>query len=128
MGTVCGKTIALWGLSFKPETDDMREAPSLVIIELLLRSGANVKVYDPVAMSECRRRIGDVVVYCRDKYEALASADALAVITEWDEFRNVSWSAVRTALRQPILVDGRNIYDKQILAQEGFRYYCIGKQ
>ena len=95
LGTLRGKTIALWGLAFKPETDDMREAPALVVIEKLLEAGASVKVYDPVAMDECRRRIGDRVVYCKDMYDVVIDADALAVLTEWKEFRIPSWSVIK---------------------------------
>lgn len=127
LGDLRGKTVALWGLAFKPETDDMREAPALVIIDKLLAAGATVKVYDPVAMPECRRRIGDAVVYCTDMYDAAADADALALITEWKLFRMPSWTVVRKVMRQPILVDGRNIYDKQELLNEGFSYSAIGK-
>lgn len=127
LGSLQGRTIALWGLAFKPETDDMREAPALVIIEKLLAAGAIVKVYDPVAMSECQRRIGNVVTYCKDMYEAVADADALALITEWKQFRMPSWSIVKESMRQPILVDGRNIYDKQEILHEGFSYFAIGK-
>ena len=109
LGTLRGKTIALWGLAFKPETDDMREAPALVVIEKLLEAGASVKVYDPVAMDECRRRIGDRVVYCKDMYDVVIDADALAVLTEWKEFRIPSWSVIKRVMKQPVLVDGRNI-------------------
>ena len=112
LGTLRGKTIALWGLAFKPETDDMREAPALVVIEKLLEAGASVKVYDPVAMDECRRRIGDRVVYCKDMYDVVIDADALAVLTEWKEFRIPSWSVIKRVMKQPVLVDGRNIYSK----------------
>ena len=110
LGTLRGKTIALWGLAFKPETDDMREAPALVVIEKLLEAGASVKVYDPVAMDECRRRIGDRVVYCKDMYDVVIDADALAVLTEWKEFRIPSWSVIKRVMKQSVLVDGRNIY------------------
>lgn len=122
-----GKTIALWGLAFKPETDDMREAPALVIIEKLLASGAKVKVYDPVAMTECRRRIGDKVVYCKDMYEAVIDADALALVTEWKSFRVPSWSVMKKVMRQLVIVDGRNVYDKEEVTAEGFDYFAIGK-
>ena len=115
LGTLRGKTIALWGLAFKPETDDMREAPALVVIEKLLEAGASVKVYDPVAMDECRRRIGDRVVYCKDMYDVVIDADALAVLTEWKEFRIPSWSVIKRVMKQPVLVDGRNIYSKDCL-------------
>lgn len=127
LGTLRGKTIALWGLAFKPETDDMREAPALVVIEKLLEAGASVKVYDPVAMDECRRRIGDRVVYCKDMYDVVIDADALAVLTEWNEFRVPSWSVMRKVMKHPVLIDGRNIYDKQEAIAEGFDYSGIGK-
>lgn len=121
------KTIALWGLAFKPETDDMREAPALVVIDQLLKAGAKVKVYDPVAMDECRRRIGDSVTYCKDMYDAAIDSDALALITEWKEFRVPSWPAMRKLMRGNAIIDGRNIYDKAELIAEGFTYTAIGK-
>ena len=127
LGTLRGKTIALWGLAFKPETDDMREAPALVVIEKLLEAGASVKVYDPVAMDECRRRVGDAVVYCKDMYDVVIDADALAVLTEWKEFRIPSWSVIKRVMKQPVLVDGRNIYSKDEVIAEGFEYAAIGK-
>ena len=127
LGTLRGKTIALWGLAFKPETDDMREAPALVVIEKLLEAGASVKVYDPVAMDECRRRIGDRVVYCKDMYDVVIDADALAVLTEWKEFRIPAWSVIKRVMKQPVLVDGRNIYSKDEVIAEGFEYAAIGK-
>ena len=127
LGDLRGKTIALWGLAFKPETDDMREAPALVVIDKLLKAGAAVRVYDPVAMDECRRRIGETVTYCTDMYDATVDADALALITEWKVFRMPSWPVVRKAMKSPVLVDGRNIYDKQELQREGFRYSAVGK-
>lgn len=125
-GNLKGKTIALWGLSFKPETDDMREAPALVIIDKLIKAGAKVNVYDPAAMDECKRRIGDVVVYCEDMYEAVIDADALAMITEWKLFRIPSWKVVKKAMRGNVVVDGRNIYEKTDLMMEGLRYTRIG--
>ena len=127
LGALRGKTIALWGLAFKPETDDMREAPALVVIEKLLEAEASVKVYDPVAMDECRRRIGDRVVYCKDMYDVVIDADALAVLTEWKEFRIPSWSVIKRVMKQPVLVDGRNIYSKDEVIAEGFEYAAIGK-
>lgn len=123
-----GKTIAIWGLSFKPETDDMREAPSLVIISRLLDAGAKVKVYDPIAMNEAKRRIGDKVTYCKDMYEAVIDADALAVITEWKQFRLPSWSIIYKAMRNHLIVDGRNIYDHEELQDMGFTYSRIGQR
>ncbi|HJD92997.1 MULTISPECIES: UDP-glucose dehydrogenase family protein [Bacteroides] len=121
-----GKTIALWGLSFKPETDDMREAPSLVIIDLLLKAGCKVRVYDPAAMDECQRRIGDAVFYAKDHYEAVLEADALMLVTEWKEFRLPSWAVVKKTMNHAVLFDGRNIYEKEELEENGFDYFCIG--
>lgn len=125
-GDLKGKRIAMWGLSFKPETDDMREAPSLVVIEKLLAAGAEVVAYDPVAMDEARRRLGRLISYARDMYEAVIDADAIAMMTEWKEFRLPSWSIIHRAMRQHFIVDGRNIYDAADLAEEGFVYHCIG--
>lgn len=122
-----GKTIALWGLAFKPETDDMREAPALVLIDKLLEAGCNVRVYDPVAMDECRRRIGDRIYYATDMYDAALDADALILVTEWKEFRLPSWAVLRKAMKQSLVLDGRNIYDKKEMEEQGFVYYCIGK-
>lgn len=127
LGDLRGKTIALWGLAFKPETDDMREAPALVVIDKLLKIGAEVRVYDPVAMDECQRRIGATVTYCTDMYDAAVNADAIALITEWKVFRMPSWPVVRRAMKSPVLVDGRNIYDRKELQHEGFLYLAIGK-
>ena len=126
-GNLEDKTIALWGLAFKPETDDMREAPALVIIDRLIKAGAKVNVYDPVAMDECKRRIGDVVVYCKDMYEAVIDADVLALITEWKQFRIPSWKVIKKAMRNVLVVDGRNIYDNRELEQEQIPLLSIGK-
>ena len=125
-GELSGKVVALWGLAFKPETDDMREAPSLVLIDLLLEAGCRVKVYDPVAMEECRRRIGDRVEYCRDKYEAAVDAEALLLVTEWKEFRVPSWEVLKKAMRGKVVIDGRNIYDREEMKRNDFEYECIG--
>ena len=125
-GELSGKAVALWGLAFKPETDDMREAPSLVLIDLLLEAGCRVKVYDPVAMEECRRRIGDRVEYCRDKYEAAVDAEALLLVTEWKEFRVPSWEVLKKAMRGRVVIDGRNIYDREEMKRNDFEYECIG--
>lgn len=127
LGELKGKRVALWGLAFKPETDDMREAPSLVVIEKLLDCGAEVIVYDPVAMEECRRRLGESVKYARDMYDAVNEADALALLTEWKQFRMPSWAVVSKAMRGDLVIDGRNIYIAEELADEGLRYRCIGK-
>ena len=125
-GDLKGKRIALWGLAFKPETDDMREAPALVLIDKLLEVGTTVKVYDPIAMNECRRRIGDKVIYATDMYDAVLDADALLLVTEWKEFRMPSWGVLKKTMRQAVIVDGRNIYDKTELDENGFEYMCIG--
>ncbi len=126
-GDLKGKTIAMWGLAFKPETDDMREATSLVTINLLLEAGCTVRVYDPVAMNECRRRIGDKVYYATDMYDAVLDADALLMLTEWKQFRLPSWGVVNKSMKNPLIIDGRNIYDAEELKQNGFEYYCIGR-
>lgn len=122
-----GKRIAVWGLAFKPETDDMREAPALILIEKMLNKGAVVTVYDPVAMEECRRRLGDKVEYATDMYNAALDADALLLVTEWKEFRMPSWGVLRKVMKQPLILDGRNIYDKNELVEMGFTYKCIGR-
>ena len=122
-----GKTIAMWGLSFKPETDDMRESTALVMIRLLLDAGCIVRAYDPVAMNECKRRIGDTVTYCNDLYDAVLDADALLLLTEWKEFRLPTWAVIRKAMRNPLVIDGRNIFDSEDLEENGFEYHCIGK-
>ena len=125
-GEVKGKIVAMWGLSFKPETDDMREAPALVLIDLLLNAGVCVKVYDPIAMDECKRRIGDKVIYCKDMYDATVDADTLMLVTEWKEFRMPSWNVLKKVMRGYVVVDGRNIYDRKELKENGFNYYKIG--
>ena len=125
--TLRGKTIALWGLAFKPETDDMRESTALVMIDLLINAGCNIRAYDPVAMDECKRRVGDKVTYCRDMYDAVLNADALILLTEWKVFRLPSWEVVRKAMRRPVVIDGRNIFDADELAELGIEYHCIGK-
>lgn len=125
-GEVKGKTVAMWGLAFKPETDDMREAPALVLIDLLLNAGVGVKVYDPIAMDECLRRIGNKVTYCKDMYEATVDVDALMLVTEWKEFRVPSWSVLKKAMNSYVIIDGRNIYDRGELLEHNFVYYKIG--
>ncbi len=122
-----GKTMALWGLSFKPETDDMRESTALVMIRLLTEAGCTVQAYDPVAMDECKRRMGDCITYCRNMYDAVIDADALLLLTEWKEFRLPSWGVIRKAMRRPLVIDGRNIFDSEELDENGFEYHCIGK-
>ena len=126
-GDLKGKKIALWGLAFKPETDDMREAPALVLIDKLVEFGALVKVYDPVAMNECKRRVGDKVVYATDMYDAVLDADALLLVTEWKEFRMPSWGVVKKTMRQAVVIDGRNIYDVNELKAINIEYRCIGQ-
>lgn len=126
-GGLKGKTIAMWGLAFKPETDDMRESTSLVMIGKLIDAGCNVRVYDPVAMDECRRRVGQVVTYCNDMYDAVLDADALLLVTEWKEFRLPSWEVVAKAMRNRLVIDGRNIFDQNELNEHKFEYHCIGK-
>jgi UDPglucose 6-dehydrogenase len=125
-GNISGKTIALWGLSFKPQTDDMREAPSLVIIKKLLEAGAKVKAYDPVAIKEAKHHFGDSITYCEDQYETLIDADCLAILTEWPEFKFPSFRIVKKLLNNPVVFDGRNIYDKNEMKENGFHYFCIG--
>ena len=124
-GDIKDKTIAVWGLAFKPETDDMREATSLVVIDKLLTAGCSVKVYDPIAMDECRRRIGNSVMYADNMYDAAEGADAILLITEWKEFRMPSWSRVRQIMKTPVIIDGRNIYDKNEMSENGFVYKHI---
>jgi UDPglucose 6-dehydrogenase len=125
-GRVEGRMVALWGLAFKPETDDVREAPSMVIIERLLKAGCRVKVYDPVAMASSREVLGERVEYGCDKYDAAQGADALMIVTEWKEFRMPSYSVLRSIMREPTIFDGRNIYDSEEAAEQGFTYYKIG--
>lgn len=126
-GALKGKTIAIWGLAFKPETDDMREATALVTINLLLKAGCTVRVYDPIAMDECHRRMGDAVEYAVDMYDTALNADALLILTEWKLFRLPSWGVIKKTMNKTVLIDGRNIYDAQEMINAGFEYYCIGK-
>ena len=128
VGDVKGKTVAVIGLSFKPETDDMREAPALVVIDKLLSDGATVRVFDPVAIDECKRRIGDTVAYCKNMYDAADGADVFALMTEWRQFRMPSWNEIKKVMTGNIIVDGRNIYDRQELEDVGFIYYRIGEK
>ena len=127
-GPVQGKTVAIIGLAFKPETDDMREAPALVVIDKLLNDGATVRVFDPVAMDECKRRIGDVVTYCKNMYDAADGADVFALMTEWHQFRMPSWNVIKKVMTGNVVVDGRNIYDRQELEENGFIYTRIGER
>lgn len=121
-----GKTITLWGLAFKPETDDMRESTALVMIDLLQKAGCTIRVYDPIAMNECKRRIGDSVIYCKDMYDAVLDADALLLLTEWKEFRLPSWEVIAKAMQRKLVIDGRNIFDPEELKEAGFEYHCVG--
>ena len=125
-GEVAGRCVAMWGLSFKPETDDMREAPSLVLIERLLAAGCRVRVFDPIAMDEARRRLGDSVEYCESKYEALEGTDALMIVTEWKQFRLPNWARVAEAMKGGVVIDGRNIYDRHEVEAVGLKYLRIG--
>ena len=126
-GELKGKTIALWGLAFKPGTDDMREAPSLVLIEKLKQAGCHVRAFDPVAIPEAKRRIGEAIYYATDIYDALLDADALILVTEWKEFRMPNWKVIKRIMSQPVVFDGRNIFDADDVKENDFVYYCIGK-
>jgi UDPglucose 6-dehydrogenase len=128
LGDVQGKTIAIIGLAFKPDTDDMREAPALVVIDKLLKDGATVRVFDPIAMDECKRRIGDVVTYCKNMYDAADGADVFALMTEWRQFRMPSWNVIQKVMTGNVIVDGRNIYDRTELEELGFAYTRIGEK
>ena len=128
VGSVKGKTIAIVGLSFKPETDDMREAPALVVIDKLLKDGAAIRVFDPIAMDECKRRIGDVVTYTKNMYDAADGADVFALMTEWRQFRLPSWNVIKKVMNGNVIVDGRNIYDRQEVEEQGFVYTRIGER
>lgn len=125
--SLAGKKIALWGLAFKPETDDMRESTALVVMKKLLDEGCIVTAYDPEAMKECKRIMGDSIIYCNDMYEAVNGADALMLLTEWKEFRLPDWEAIGRSMNRKLVLDGRNIYDKEDLNEHGFEYHCIGK-
>jgi UDPglucose 6-dehydrogenase len=125
-GNIKGKTFGFWGLSFKPQTNDMREAPSLVIIDKLLNEGAGVKAYDPAAMDETKRILGNKIKYATDQYDALLDSDALVLITEWSEFRMPNFRVMEKLLKEKIIFDGRNIYDSEEMEENGFVYYAIG--
>lgn len=125
-GDLQGKTIAFWGLSFKPNTDDMREAPSIVLANLLLKAGVNVRAYDPVSMKEAKHNLGDAITYCQSAMEAVQGADALALITEWSEFKVPDWQKVNKALKTKVVFDGRNLYRRELVREAGFDYYGIG--
>lgn len=126
-GNIENKLIALWGLSFKPETDDVREAPALVLIDKLIAVGAKVKVFDPIALDIVRRQYGDKIEYAQDMYDAVLDSDALLLVTEWKEFRIPSWGVVKKTMKYPLIIDGRNIYDKAEMETQGFVYTCIGR-
>ena len=125
-GNIKGKTIGMWGLSFKPQTDDMREAPSLALIKKFLEAGARVKAYDPVAFQEAKRILGDRIIYARDQYDALVDADCLLLVTEWPEFKFPDFNIIKKLLKTPVVFDGRNIYEQAEMKRKGFTYYCIG--
>ncbi|GAB6008601.1 UDP-glucose dehydrogenase family protein [Dysgonomonas reticulitermitis] len=126
-GDIKGKTIAVWGLAFKPKTDDMREAPSLVLIDKIIEAGAKVRVYDPVAMEEAKKHhLGDSVIYAKDIYDATLDADAILMVTEWNEFRLPTWDVIKRTMKKPVVFDGRNIYNKQDMSDSGFDYFGIG--
>jgi UDPglucose 6-dehydrogenase len=128
-GDLAGKVIALWGLAFKPNTDDMREASSRVLMEALWNAGARVRAYDPVAAAEARRIYGERpdLTLCKSVEDAVKGADALAIVTEWREFRSPDFDAIKSALRVPVIFDGRNLYDPSLLNRLGFRYFAIGR-
>jgi UDPglucose 6-dehydrogenase len=126
-GDLTGKTVALWGLAFKPRTDDMREAPAITIVEKLLSMGASVRAYDPEANQTARRVFGDRITYCQHSYEALEGADALAVVTEWNEFREPDFKKMKQLLKSPVVFDGRNIYSPEAMRGLGFQYFSIGR-
>ena len=121
-----GKTFGVWGLSFKPKTDDMREAPSLVIIDSILKAGGQVKAYDPVAMHEAEKTLGDTITYCKDENETLIDIDALLVVTEWPEFRSPNFTVMAKLMKGKVIFDGRNVFDLAEVKEMGFEYHCIG--
>lgn len=126
-GDLKGRTIAIWGLAFKPETDDIREAPALELIKYLLEAGATVRVYDPEAMDNVNGLFGDQLYYAQDHYDAIDQADALAIMTEWSVFRSPSFNVIKQLLKQPVIFDGRNLFDPKDMAKDGFNYYSIGR-
>jgi UDPglucose 6-dehydrogenase len=127
LGEMRGRRVALWGLAFKPNTDDMREAPALVLIEELLEAGAEVVAHDPVAMHETKRRIGDRISYAETNYAALTGADALVIVTDWNEYRHPDFGRIKETLKNPVVVDGRNLYDRRKMTALGFTYASIGR-
>jgi UDPglucose 6-dehydrogenase len=127
-GNISGKRFAIWGLSFKPKTDDMREAPVLVIINKLLEAGAHVIAYDPVAMDEARKKLGDIIEYASDQYDALVDADALLLVTEWNDFRTLNYKVLGKLMKNKLVFDGRNLYEPSEMKEFGFTYYGIGRE
>ena len=123
-----GQTFAIWGLAFKPKTNDMREAPSITVINALLERGAKIKAYDPKAMDTAKTYFGDKITYAESSYEATVGAEALILLTEWNEFRRPDLEKLKKVLKKPIIFDGRNQYDEKRLLEKGFEYYCIGKK
>jgi UDPglucose 6-dehydrogenase len=126
-GDLQGKTFAVWGLAFKPRTDDMREAPSRTIIEALLEKGARVRAYDPKATEIARNLFGDRITYCENSYEALEGVDALLLVTEWNEFRRPDFDKMRGLMKRPLIFDGRNQYEIERMGRRGFEYFCVGR-
>jgi UDPglucose 6-dehydrogenase len=126
-GQLQGRVIAVWGLSFKPNTDDVREAPALIIIDALLDAGASVRVYDPEAMDTARRHLGDRVTYCETSYDAIAGVDALVIATEWNEFRKPDTARMKAQMLRPLVFDGRNMYELEDMAADGFEYHSVGR-
>ena len=127
-GDVNGKTFAVWGLAFKPKTDDMREAPAITIINALLEKGAKIQAYDPKAFEAARFHFADKITYAKNSYEALNEADALLLLTEWNEFRRPDFERMKDLMKQPIIFDGRNQYEADRMASRGFKYYCVGRR
>jgi UDPglucose 6-dehydrogenase len=126
-GNLQGKIFAVWGLSFKPQTDDMREASAVVIIQALLKRGAAIQATDPEAILEAKKVFGNKIAYFEDNYEALQSADALLLVTEWNEYREPDFSRMKSSLKAPVVFDGRNIYTRELMQEQGFTYYSIGR-
>jgi UDPglucose 6-dehydrogenase len=127
MGDLKGKTFAVWGIAFKPNTDDIREAPALTLIRQLKEAGAAVRAHDPEALVHLKKEFKDGVVYCEDNYEALKGADALVICTEWNEFRSPDFDRIRSTLKQPLVFDGRNLYEPSSMRRSGLEYHAIGK-
>ena len=128
LGGLAGRTVAIWGLAFKPRTDDMREAPAIAIVEKLLAAGASVRAYDPKSEEQARRAFDERVTLCGRAYEAVTGADALVVVTEWNEFREPDFARIRALMRRPAIFDGRNVYDPRVVRAHGFHYEGIGRR